>query len=48
MLDFGTLNQPEDHQPLHLRIDGVDEADDALLTAFQRCERVAVGFHNFL
>jgi hypothetical protein len=33
---------------LHLRIVGIDRVDDALLASFQRCECVAVDFHNFL
>lgn len=48
VLDLGTLDQPENHQALHLRIVGIDRVDDALLASFQRCECVAVDFHNFL
>ena len=39
VFDFGTLNQSQHHQALHLRIDRVNEVDDALLAAFQGRER---------
>ncbi len=42
MLHFGTLNEPENHQALHLWIRCIDRPDNAFLAAFQcgECEAV--------
>ena len=43
--NLDALDEPQHHQPLHLRISDVDAADDALLAALQSSERVAVDCH---
>ena len=42
---FGTLNEAEHHQALHLRVGCIDRGDGAFLTTFQGCERFAVTVH---
>jgi len=48
VLHFGAFDQAKYHQALHLRIDGIDKMDDALLAALKCRECVAVYFHNCL
>jgi hypothetical protein len=48
VLDFRTLDEAENHKPLYLGVRGVNGPDNALLTAFQGCQCIAVNRHNFL
>jgi len=46
MLDFGALDEAQNHESLHLRIGRIHSLDDAFLAAFQGCERVTVESHE--
>lgn len=48
VFNFGTFDQAQHHESLNLRIHGVNEIDDALLTAFQGSEGVTVDCHKRL
>ena len=48
VLNLGTLDQTQHHEPLNLRIHCVNEFYDALLTAFQGRQGVTVDCHKRL
>ncbi len=48
MLNFGTFDEAENHEALHLWIGCIDGFDDAFLASFQGSECIAVDCHKFL